>query len=350
MTIAYLLPSLAQQGPVIVAHDLIVELMRRGVECRVFYFDEAAGPVLSFPCATERIAFGRRIAFEQFDVVHSHGLRPDAYVFVHKPWRRTRTRFVSTIHNFVLKDFAAQYNRLTAWTAGNLWMALLARHDMRVVLSRTAVAYYRRWFGRRRLTYVYNSRSVDALATLSAAERAELEAFRGEAALLGVNAMLTPRKGIDLILRSMPFLDGVRLWVVGDGKSMDDLRGLAASLGVADRVRFAGRRPSAYRYLSYYDLYLMPSRSEGFPLALLEAVAMRRNVVCSGIPVLKEIFTDDEVTFFELENVQSLVSAIKSALGCDKSERAYARYVRDYSPERFADNYLRVYRGEEPKY
>ena len=108
MTVAYLLPSLSQQGPVIVAHDLIVELVRRGVECRVFYFDEAVGPVLSFPCEAERISFGRRIAFERFDVVHSHGLRPDAYVFVHKPWRRTRTRFVSTIHNFVLKDFAAR--------------------------------------------------------------------------------------------------------------------------------------------------------------------------------------------------------------------------------------------------
>ena len=94
----------------------------------------------------------------------------------------------------------------------------------------------------------------------------------------------------------------------------------------------------------------MPSRSEGFPLALLEAVAMRRNVVCSDIPVLKEIFTDEEVTFFELENVPSLVRAIKTALGCDKSERAYARYIRDYSPARFAENYLRVYRGEEPEY
>lgn len=350
MTVAYLLPSLSQQGPVIVAHDLIVELVRRGVECRVFYFDEAVGPVLSFPCEAERISFGRRIAFERFDVVHSHGLRPDAYVFVHKPWRRTRTRFVSTIHNFVLKDFAAQYNRLTAWTAGNLWMVLLSRHDMRVVLSRTAMAYYRRWFGRRRLTYVYNSRSVDPSATLTPEELEELEAFRGVAAFIGVNAMLTPIKGIDLILRSMPFIDGVRLWVVGDGKSLDDLRALASSLGVADRVRFAGRRPSAYRYLPYYDLYLMPSRSEGFPLALLEAVAMRRNVVCSDIPVLKEIFTDEEVTFFELENVPSLVRAIKTALGCDKSARAYARYVRDYSPERFAENYLRVYRGEEPEY
>ncbi len=349
MNIAFLLPSLSQQGPVIVAHDLIVELVRRGVECRVFYFDEACGPVLSFPCETERIAFGQRIAFERFDVVHSHGLRPDAYVFVHKPWR-SRTRFVSTIHNFVLKDFTAQYNRLTAWTFGNLWMGLLSRHDMRVVLSCTAKDYYRRWFGNRRIAYVYNSRSLDKSKTLSSEELEELDAFRGDSPLLGVNALLTPIKGIDLILRAMPSINDVRLWVVGDGRSMDDLRRLAEREGVADRVYFAGRRPDAYRYLPHYDLYLMPSRSEGFPLALLEAVAMRCNVVCSDIPVLQEIFTDEEVTFFELENVASLATAVRYALSHDKSEQAHARYVRDYSPERFVDNYLRIYRGELPVY
>lgn len=41
----------------------------------------------------------------------------------------------------------------------------------------------------------------------------------------------------------------------------------------------------------------MSSRSEGFPLSLLEAMIYKRNIVCSDIPIFKEILSENEVTF-----------------------------------------------------
>lgn len=56
--------------------------------------------------------------------MHSHGLRPDAYIFLHKPWRLKGTVCISTLHNMVIQDLAAQYNVLTAYLIGNMWMFL----------------------------------------------------------------------------------------------------------------------------------------------------------------------------------------------------------------------------------
>lgn len=343
MRIAYIVPSLVKQGPVIVVFELVKQLLNRGCDVTVFYFDERENNLLEFPCKTKRIVFIQTIRFQDFDIVHTHGLRPDAYVFFHKP-RHIATRFVSTIHNFVIKDFTTQYNKLIAVIFGNLWMLMLRRHDMRVVLSKSAYAYYQSWFKKDQLIYIYNTRSVDSNIGLTDREEKELLDFKGKCPFIGVNAMLTPIKGIDQILRSMPFIETLRLWIVGKGKSLNDLMQLARQEGVSDRVHFAGYREDAYRYIPYYDVYMMPSRSEGFPLALLEAVALRKKVVCSDIPVFREIFTPEEVTFFELENIDSLVEAIREALVTDKAEAAYRRYMTEYAPEKFADNYLNLYK------
>jgi glycosyltransferase involved in cell wall biosynthesis len=156
---------------------------------------------------------------------------------------------------------------------------------------------------------------------------------------------LTPRKGIDLILKSMPFIGSdVKLLIVGEGPDRQRLQKMASELNIEDRVYFAGYKADAYRYLPLYDLYLMPSKSEGFGLALLEAAEYSRNIICSDIPVFREIFTDDEVTFFEPENAQSLAAAIMYALNNPKGEAAYQRYARDYTPEQFLNRYLAIYK------
>ena len=64
--------------------------------------------------------------------------------------------------------------------------------------------------------------------------------FKENKILLGCNALLTPRKGVDQIIRVLPFMPNVKLWIVGDGKSKISLLDLADRLGVRDRVCIAG--------------------------------------------------------------------------------------------------------------
>ena len=67
--------------------------------------------------------------------------------------------------------------------------------------------------------------------------------------------------------------------VVGDGPDRQALEARADRLGLADRVRFEGYVPSVAPYLAAADLLVMPSRTEGLPLTLIEAL-------CAGVPVV----------------------------------------------------------------
>lgn len=55
MKLAYIVPSLAQRGPVLVVFHLVQEMLAHGHECTVYYFDNIIE--LKFPCKTERIFF-----------------------------------------------------------------------------------------------------------------------------------------------------------------------------------------------------------------------------------------------------------------------------------------------------
>src|SRR4051794_40426911 len=94
---------------------------------------------------------------------------------------------------------------------------------------------------------------------------------------------------------------------------MGYLRQLAADVGVLSRCIFLGYQPNARDYLSFFDLFIIPSYSEGFPLGLLEAAQHHLPIVCSDIGIFKELFTQEEVSFFEVDNVQSLVKSILHA-------------------------------------
>jgi glycosyltransferase involved in cell wall biosynthesis len=89
----------------------------------------------------------------------------------------------------------------------------------------------------------------------------------------------------------------------------------------------------------------MPSRSEGFGLALIEAVQQRIPVICSDIDVFKELFTADEVTFFRSGNQADLSSAfsIASETRKTKTRQAYTRYQDNYTASSMARHYHKLY-------
>jgi glycosyltransferase involved in cell wall biosynthesis len=341
MKIAYIIPSLANTGPVIVVKELVTQMTAHYHQCTVFYFDNKRE--VDFDCPVQQIEKNEKINFTQYHIVHSHGLRPDKYVW---KYRETsgQTKYISTIHNYVIPDLKSQYNPLIAQVFGNLWMKRwLKRHDRIVVLSRDAMKYYRRWFSPAKLTYAYNTRNPDTSKTLNSEELSEVQQFKQDSTLIGINALLTPRKGIDIIIKALPKLCGYKLFVVGTGKSHQKLERLAVKLGVANRCYFAGYRANAYRYLPFYDVFAMPSRSEGFPLALLEAAIYHRGIVVSNIPVFKELFSDCAM-MFDLAHPTSIVQAVIKATGNTALEnQLFEKYKTCYSPEKMYQQYLQIY-------
>ncbi len=114
--------------------------------------------------------------------------------------------------------------------------------------------------------------------------------------VVGSIGRLNAQKGHRFLLEAAAPLcrrqDDLRVLVVGDGDLMEELRGQAAGLGVADRVVFAGHRTDVPDLLAALDVFCISSLYEGTPLALFEAMAAGRAVVSTAVDGCREILED----------------------------------------------------------
>jgi len=118
--------------------------------------------------------------------------------------------------------------------------------------------------------------------SLNGAKRAEL-GLAEEDRVIGIVGNLRPEKNHLGLLRAFAKvaegMERARLVVVGDGVMRPALEEEAQRLGLGERVRFLGRRFDAPQLYRAFDVYCLPSKNEGMPLTVLEAMA-------SGLPVV----------------------------------------------------------------
>lgn len=217
------------------------------------------------------------------------------------------------------------------------------RFDRIITLSEDARRYYKRLLFFKKYETLYNT--VDANPKpLTPEDRNELLQFKGNSKLLGINASLYRLKGQDLVISILPQLPDCKLILLGTGKEEVFYRNLAEKYAVSDRIYWAGFRKNAVDYLLYYDLFLFPSNSEGCPLALLEAASINKKIVCSDIPVHKEMFSGTEVTFFSIKDPKSLLPAIINALsGSDKQPKLQKHFQETFSSEIIYNRLIEIY-------
>lgn len=346
MSIAYIVTHLGQTGVNQVVADLVTQMGAHGHECRVFYMEEVELE-MSFSCET--VLLNNREQLKGFDVIHAHGLKPEIWV-MKLLWRHRKefqkARLITTLHCYCFQDFCDLYGKLKGILMGGLYLLTKRSFDQVVCLSKDMMRYYERWLPKKKLTYAYNTSVIDGQnLTVTDEEEKILQQQKGDGILIGMNCVLIYRKGIDVMLKAMKLLpENYRLIIVGDGKEKASFQQMAQDYSLGNRVLFAGRRKDAYRYLPYYDIYAMPSRSEGFPLVLLEAAACGTKVVASRLPVVKECFTDDEVITFDMPEEQALADAIVKAYQNQQlGERLQQRFEQDYAPDPFYRRYDQIY-------
>ncbi len=112
--------------------------------------------------------------------------------------------------------------------------------------------------------------------------------------LIGCVGRLSPEKGYDVALKALVELPDCDLAFLGEGPELGTLQRTAASLGVNDRVRFAGWVPPPWPEHWRFDVLLVPSRYEGFGLVAVEAMLAGIPVVASDVAGLSEVLTDEK--------------------------------------------------------
>jgi N-acetyl-alpha-D-glucosaminyl L-malate synthase BshA len=134
------------------------------------------------------------------------------------------------------------------------------------------------------------------------------------------------------VRRSIP----CRLLLVGDGPERSRVEQQCRELGSCDSIVFTGNLPAVEEVLVGADLFLLPSETESFGLAALEALACKVPVVATDVGGLPEVVSHGETGFlFPVGDVDAMADAALELLTDDERHRSFAEEARRQALARF---------------
>ncbi|MDI6774432.1 MAG: glycosyltransferase [Verrucomicrobiota bacterium] len=171
----------------------------------------------------------------------------------------------------------------------------------------------------------------------------------GNARMILYVGHLTDGKRVEAILRALALLDRMSKCVfvaIGDGPLRGSLERRAARLGIAQRVVFRGARPheEVARWMNAADCLCLPSRSEGMPNVVVEALASGLPVVASDVGEVSFLVRNGKNGFVVKSGVEGfagrLAEAIRACLGRSWDRERIATEMRSFTWEAAAERVL----------
>jgi glycosyltransferase involved in cell wall biosynthesis len=178
--------------------------------------------------------------------------------------------------------------------------------------------------GARNVTVVPNGVDVSLFKPLDKAELRTKYGFGMEEKIVVSSSRLTPKNGIDDLIRAAAMLNDTKLLLLGGGEEKENLQKLINELGCAERIKLLGyvENKKLPEYMNIADVFCRPSRSEGFGISFIEAMACKTPVVGTPAGGIPDIIEDGRNGLMaEPNNPKMLAEALKKLL----DDEAYAR-------------------------
>lgn len=165
--------------------------------------------------------------------------------------------------------------------------------------------------------------------------------------IIGSVGRLDKQKGYDYLLSLIPEIAKIipnnEIWcilIIGEGKQRKILEKISSSLPKNIKVVLPGFKFNAASYISIFDLFIMPSKFEGFGLTLAEAMMFGVPIFVSDLDVLKEVLSDyepfDVFNFKEEKNI--IVKKMNKLINTPHGAPSYR-----YTIEKMSSNYIKLY-------
>lgn len=168
--------------------------------------------------------------------------------------------------------------------------------------------------------------------------------------LVGTIANFYPAKDLDTLIRAAAqTVKSVRFVIIGEGALRKHLEHLIGELGLQDRFFLIGSVSHAYRYLSALDAFVLPSAKEGFPWAILEAMAAKIPIIATRVGAVSEILDDHRSGIIVPPgHPERIATAITELLNDDRLRQdlaiqAHQTLITKFSLRSMIDQYARLF-------
>lgn len=364
MRVLHLLSSTGFHGAETMAVELVRQLHAMGVTIDLGVFDnngrvnreilDVAAPYIQesivIPCRRQFdwsavSALNKYLTARRPDLIHSHKYKTTFYALLSR--RHTPCRLVATYHNWLtetwpLRFYAALDKRLARYSEAAVGVSEPVAQELRRHVPAPKV----RRIGNGVDTEIYRPpmSRTDAKRTLGLAGMT----------LVGYVGRLTAEKGLSYLLRAltdMPasFVEPVHAVIVGDGECRGAIEMEARAQGLSERVHFLGNRRDTPLLYAAFDVFVLPSLREGFPMVLLEAMASGLPVIATRVGDVDRII-EQNVSGLVIEpaNLEALRQSLQALLVApERAKRmgaaARERVERNFSSAKMAHEYLTLY-------
>jgi len=168
----------------------------------------------------------------------------------------------------------------------------------------------------KRIVVIPTGINIEKFEKASSLERKKLGLEKDDFVMLYAG-LIVPRKGIDIMLRTVKKLENVniKLLLVGEGPSKKEYIKEAQSLGIKERVICTGWRKDIPSIMKMADVLFLPSRGEGLPGIIMEAMASGLPVLASDIPCIPDLVEDKKTGYLcKKDDINCFAARIKDIM------------------------------------
>lgn len=229
-----------------------------------------------------------------FTLVDAHNVQSYLWTLAALGGRKIRPALAATVHSSPRLEHR---NPVKRYGYENIERLCLPYFDQVITVSRFLQIELRRWgISSERISVSPNGVELTRQGMAAGASaRLELGLDPGDP-VVGSVGRLEPAKGHNYLLDALARLSErwprLQCVLVGEGRLQAELTQMTKQLGLAGRVLFTGFRSDVMRLMEAFDVFALPSLTEGIPYALLEACASARPIVASRVGGVPEVIQD----------------------------------------------------------
>lgn len=229
---------------------------------------------------------------KNIDIIHSHRYKENILAALVK--NRCGIKYlIQTIHGISEPGRGFAMYKARAYAVAN--RAFTRRYfDKIITVSNDIEQRLQKKLPPSRLITIHNAIDPQAIKLSKTADAIKHEFnIDSKAPLIGTTGRMVPVKAYDLFLKMAQVIlerrPDARFMLVGDGPLLQSLRELSVRLKIVDKVIFTGFRDDIFDIMNAFDIFIISSFHEGVPMALLEAMSLKKAIVSTAVGGINEI-------------------------------------------------------------
>jgi glycosyltransferase involved in cell wall biosynthesis len=294
----------------------------------------------------------RFIKQEKIDILHTHGARANLYGYFLK--KLTNVTWITTIHSDPRNDFLGRGIIGKIFTKLNLMVLKKPDHYF-AISERFSEMMSSFGVNPNKITTILNGIDFNKKTEMEFS-RSELKLSHDDFVILMV-ARFDPVKrhelAISAVQKMVETTPNVKLLLVGDGPSKPAIEEFVREKGLENNVYFLGYQENVAPFYKVADITLLTSKTESFPLVLLESSREKTPVITTDVGGVQTMIPDRTYgIILRNDTVEEIVKELNNALELKKQgelkkmgERFYLFTSRNFSVQAFADSIYKVYKG-----